>query len=404
MTQTTTRPAANPDRVNSGHYEDYLERVRSIVPLIREHATETEAERTIAAPVAEELDRQRLHWVMLPEALGGGGLTLVEGLKLVEEVSKADASTGWAWMASAFSTAYMAGLLEPEVNKELLDQERPAVIAGQLLPRFPAAKVDGGYVVDATFSFASGSDHASWIGAGILVADGGGNLILDENGEPEARVALFPKDEVVMRRNWDVWGLVGTGSHDYTIEKKFVPDNHTVLTFAGTPTRPEPMYRLGNAFLGALPHAGVALGIAARTLELAARATSGKRRVHYQVPVGESDLFRYEFAKHEALYQAARLFVHDVVGSAEACVAAGGQPTPDMLARGGQAVTWMQGVATQIAQFAHSWSGSAAIGSTSELGRLMRDAEVAQQHLLVDPMTLVTAAGRILPTYLDGSK
>lgn len=390
----------SPDTTATSSKEaDYLQRARSITSLIRDEAAAIERERTITKPVADALVELGLHGMLIPEDLGGGGLLPSEGMRVFEEVTKADASVGWAWMASEWGTAGVVGYLAPEVAATVFGADRPFIAAGQLLPRHMGVKVDGGYIIDGDYSFASGSDHATWIGAGFVVADANGNPILGENGQPQARIALMPKDQVEFSTNWDVWGLAGTGSHDYRVTKQFVPAEYTTPTFGGTPTRPEVMYQLTNELAGGLPHASIALGIATRALELVADLTTGKMRPNYTMPVGEADFFRIDFARKEANLRAARLYVYDVTRAAEATVAAGDPITPEHVARVTQMLSWVHEVALDVVEFAHRWGGSKSIGSTSTLGRYVRDMHVATQHLLVDPKMLVDSAAVLLPIY-----
>jgi len=395
MTATLTRKTT----AGSDREADYLRRVRSIASLVRDEAAAIERERTITKPVADAFVELDLHRMMIPEPLGGGGLLPSEGLRVCEEMTKFDASTAWAWMASSWSTAEVLGYLEPAVVEELLNSEESFILAGQLLPRHPGVQVDGGYIVNGNFSFASGSDYATWIGAGFLVADDKGELILGDNGQPQPRIALFPKDQIDFKTNWDVWGLAGTGSHDYTVSNKFVPARYTIPTFGGTPTRPETLYRLSNEFVGGLPHAAIALGIATRALELVATLSANKFRPNYPAPVGQTEIFKIDFARKEAILQAARLYCYDITRAAEAAVHAGGSVTPEHIARLQQMLSWIHEVCADIVAFAHRWGGSQSISWTSTLGRMMRDMNVATQHLLVDPRMLVDAAAVLLPSY-----
>ncbi|MBC2637668.1 MULTISPECIES: acyl-CoA dehydrogenase family protein [unclassified Rhodococcus (in: high G+C Gram-positive bacteria)] len=395
MTEMLTRETT----AGSSRESDYLDRVRSIADLVRAEAEAIERDRTITKPVAAALVELGLHELLIPEELGGGGLLPSEALRVYEEMAKCDASVGWAWMASSWATAGVLGHLQPHVVAQLMSTDGGFIVAGQLLPRYPAVQVDGGYIIDGDYSFASGSDHATWIGAGFLVADENGNLILGEDGQPQARIALLPKDEVEIKNNWDVWGLAGTGSHDYTISKQFVPAEFTTPTFGGTPVRSETLYKLTNEFAGGLPHAPIVLGIATRALELVAELTAGKMRPNYTIPVGDAEIFRIDFARKDASLQAARLYCHEIAESAEATVNAGRSVTPEDIARVKQMLAWVHEVTADIVEFAHRWGGSRSIGRTSTLGRYVRDMHVATQHLLVDPKMLVDAAEVLLPIY-----
>ncbi|MGV6990833.1 acyl-CoA dehydrogenase family protein [Gordonia amicalis] len=248
MTQTLSRETTGEN--SEANAADYLARVREITPLIRTEAEAMERERKLTPAVAQAFEDKQLHMALVPTDLGGGGLSPSQGMHLYEEMAKADASTAWAYMASSWATAEVLGYLEPTVIEKLLAQPGGFIMAGQLLPRHPGVQVDGGYIINGYFSFASGSDHATWMGAGFFVADADGNPILGENGQPQARVAMMPKDQVDLKYNWDVWGLAGTGSHDYSISEKFVPAEYTIPTFGGTPTRSDIMYKLSNEFVG----------------------------------------------------------------------------------------------------------------------------------------------------------
>jgi indole-3-acetate monooxygenase len=379
--------------------ETFLERARSLAPLIISEANNIERNCTVSAVVVDQLVGNDLFWCMVPKDLGGGGISLVDALKVAEEISRADGSTGWAYMATSFETAIIAGFINEDTAKEYFLGEQRAIVAGQLLPRYPGTKVDGGYQLKGNFSFASGSDFATIIGGGFIQADADGNLLLDEAGNPQPIIALLPKEQIKFLNNWNVWGLAGTGSDDYVFPDTFVPEEYTLATLSTTPVRPEGVYRLTPVIIGTVGHAANALGVATRALEEVVTICTGKIRPNYPAPVGESELFRLEFAKAEAALQAARLYVHDCVAQAEAAGEINAV-TPEHLARIQQAVTWTQSVAADIVTFAHRWGGSQSIRNDSALGRCMRDVSIATQHVLVDPMTLVNTAAAIMPRYL----
>jgi hypothetical protein len=139
----------------------YLERARALAPLISGEAATIERDASVSKAVVDALVEQELFWCLLPGDLGGGGLRMTDAIRVGEEISRADGSTGWAFMATGFSTAVIAGFVEQDVAREYFLGDRKEIIAGQLLPRHPGLKVDGGYLLGAGWSFASGSDFAS---------------------------------------------------------------------------------------------------------------------------------------------------------------------------------------------------------------------------------------------------
>jgi indole-3-acetate monooxygenase len=390
MTETLDRPT------EAGI--DWVARARSIKPIIDAEAATMEAGATITKPVVDALAEQELFWVLVPKEYGGAGEGIVNSLKIVEELSRADGSVGWAYMANAFSTGVAVGFFSPEGARQMYAGDDKAVTAGMILPTGTGRRVEGGYEVTGTYGFGSGSHHASWIGAGFVVVGEDGTP--EMNGEtPVCRIAFVPRDQVEFLGGWNVMGMAATGSDNYKVEGLFVPEAQTMDTFSTEPVRSEAVYKLGMLGIGVGGHAPVALGIAQRALEEIAQITKEKARPGYPTVVGDSEMFRRGFVEHEALLQAARLYVYQAHADAEAAAEAG-TITDEHRARLRQAATWVQKVAQDIVTWAYNWGGSASIRNPSVLGRCLRDISVGAQHMLVEPMTLVDASAPIIAGYL----
>ncbi|WP_127128962.1 acyl-CoA dehydrogenase family protein [Georgenia sp. SYP-B2076] len=379
--------------------DEALECAKQLAPLIESEATKAEADAAITQPVIDAFAQTRLHSILVPSDLGGLGLSIIDEVRVIEELARADASTAWSYMVPAHNAGLLCGFLEPRMAQSMYAAGQPPRIAGQLLPKGTAPRVDGGYVVNGRWGFASGSNYADWMGAGFLVGDADGNPIIDENGMPDARIAFMRPDEVELHDNWNVWGLAATASRDYTIRELFVPEDRT-MPLTATPQRPEAFYRIGPVGLGVIVHAPVALGTAQRALEEVASITANKVRPGQTAIVGDSDLFRYGFAVQEANLRAARLLLYTVLEEMLSIAETSEHVlTAEQLAPLHQVVSWSHIVAKGVADFAHLWTGSSSIRDGSAMGRAFRDISATTQHLLVEPATLVSAAGGILPKY-----
>ncbi|MFZ2177653.1 MAG: acyl-CoA dehydrogenase family protein, partial [Rhodococcus sp. (in: high G+C Gram-positive bacteria)] len=310
MTQTIDRTGTVLTDQTASAAIDYVARAKSIAHIIEREADAIERDTTITEPVYEALAEAELFWMLVPKELGGGGCGIVEALQVIEEIARADGSTGWALMANAFSTGVAVGFMNDEGAREMFVGPERGITAGMIMPTGKAVKVEGGYRVTGRYQFASGSAHATWIGAGFVVHDDDGNPVVAAAGTRDCRVGFLPRAEVEFLGNWNVMGMVGTGSYDYTVQDRFIPDQFTMETFSTIPVRPEPVYRLGLLGIGVGGHAPVALGLAKRALEEIVRIVSGKARPGYATVVGDSDLFRREFSKYEAMYQATRAYVY----------------------------------------------------------------------------------------------
>src|SRR3989441_8132693 len=84
MITDTTRAAPAP-----------LEIARALAPRIREQADEIEAARQLPRDLVMEIANARLFKVAISEAEGGFGADILTTLSVIEEVARADGSTGW---------------------------------------------------------------------------------------------------------------------------------------------------------------------------------------------------------------------------------------------------------------------------------------------------------------------
>ena len=85
------------------------------------------------------------------------------------------------------------------------------VVAGALRPSGRARPVDGGFVVDGRWSFASGIRHSAWWNAGCLTVRAGGRAAdAPPQSAPEPWLVFFPAAGGELIDNWDVGGWRGS--------------------------------------------------------------------------------------------------------------------------------------------------------------------------------------------------
>jgi alkylation response protein AidB-like acyl-CoA dehydrogenase len=256
----------------------------------------------------------------------------------------------------------------------------------------------GGYQVGGKFSFGSGCAHADWFGAGMLLLVDGKPQPLP-NGVPEVRVSWVPRDKVEVLGNWEVSGLVGTGSYDYRVQDQEVAESFTFERGTTTPLRGGPLLSVGLATLGGIGHSAVVLGLMRRALAEIATIAATRKRPGYAGVIGEQDLFKHDFVVQEAAYQASRDYVLRVFREVEATASSGQRVSALQSARMRQATTWVHKVAAEVIQFCHLWAGSEAIRLSSAMTRVSRDMGVATQHVIVDPRSLIDAAPALLEAW-----
>src|SRR5215470_1664759 len=290
-----------------------LEIARSLAPRIRERAAEIEAARQLPRDLVLEIANARLFRVALPEAEGGLGADVLTTLQVIEEVARADGSTGWC-LAMGINTLRQSAQLAAEVRREIFFGDPVGISAGSANARGRAVAVPGGYRVTGHWLFASGCMHASSLHGACKVFDGDAPRLLP-NGDQEVRIAYFyPKTLARIVDTWTVSGMRGTGSHDIMVEDLFVPEERTFSALDRRARVTGPMNRMHGFDLAGCGFASVGLGVARAAIDALVELAAVK------VPRSASGLLRdramaqARVAEAEAALRAGRAFLFDVVG------------------------------------------------------------------------------------------
>ena len=219
-----------PTATFDGH-TDLAKRAAEMLPLLDRWAHYSDEAGELAPEVVEAFHREGMFQMWVPRALGGSELGPIDSLEVLEITSYGDPSAGWVQMASCLSTGTAAAYLGPSAVDELFHDGGYPVIAGQGTRPGTARTVEGGYLLTGEWSFGSGLKHGTYIHSlGII----------EETGEP--RIFVTPVDKAtLLQDSWDVLGLRGTGSIDYTMTDVFVPEEFCHFAFT---TRRQPRRHL----------------------------------------------------------------------------------------------------------------------------------------------------------------
>jgi alkylation response protein AidB-like acyl-CoA dehydrogenase len=287
-------------------------------------------------------------------------------------------------MANANATA-MCSMIDPDVARKMLEGHPEVVCAGQFVSRGKAQWMDHGFEVKGRFQFGSGISRATWVGGGALVRDADGNVEANEAGLPKVLAFLVPSDGVEVTGNWDVMGLRGTGSFDYTIPEQVVEEGRTFWLFDGEPRCGGGVYRLGVVGFAGIGHSGWALGVARRALdEIEGILTAGRARIGGG-QMRDDQVVQRAFSQSTLALRSVRLLVHDTIGSIVERLDRGDPMTKAMQDELVSAVTYQTDTCMDVVRWAYMTSGSSGLRNPSVLQRCFRDMCVGAQHIYVDP-------------------
>jgi indole-3-acetate monooxygenase len=251
-------------------------------------------------------------------------------------------------------------------------------MAGTILPRGTAEPVPGGYRVKGRWPYGSGIYHADWVAAGAIIP-----------GKPlpgGARLVLLPRNQVVVHNNWQVAGLQGTGSSDYSIEDQFVPEQMSfsfIDLIMGNAVTGGAAVRLGRPSIVTSFHIGIPLGIARRALDEIATQAVEKGRGFPPSPLPTQPHVQFELGKAEIELAAARAYGLQVMSYLYAEAQTGRVPPPARQAEVRAAGTYVTEVAQRVTTAAFQAAGGTALFDTNPLQRCFRDIAAAGQHFMV---------------------
>lgn len=201
-----------------------VEVARALVPLLADQAERAETKRQATDITVEALRAAGLFQMMFPRRSGGAGHQLITQIETVAALAHGCPGTAWAFGLLAGVTASAASM-SAEVKSLVFrtGAELVCSVAGQI---GAARAVEGGYVVDGAWGYASGCMHADWALNGVR--------ILDEQGQQiDAGFAFLPLagPDVRIEDTWHMSGLCASGSHTVIARQAQVPEK-LVLRFS----------------------------------------------------------------------------------------------------------------------------------------------------------------------------
>ena len=252
-----------------------LDRARALVPLLAERAPAAAAARRLPDETIADYRATGILRILQPRRFGGmqGRFSLFS--RIVEELTYGCASSAWVYAVLGEHQWIIASYPE-EAQRDVWGDDPEAVASSSLAPRAAAKRVAGGWRLSGCYPFSSGCDFAQWAIIGAF---------LGEAGDPRhVAYLLVPLADIEIVDDWQVLGLLGTGSKTLLLDDVFVPEHRSVWLrdlYAGTPpgrrVHPDyPLLRAPRGFLVpySLPPVAVALGRIA--LDLVCRALPGR--------------------------------------------------------------------------------------------------------------------------------
>ncbi|MDO5699089.1 MAG: hypothetical protein Q4G51_14060 [Dermatophilus congolensis] len=188
----------------------YLEKVDAALDIIRAGAAESEAEGRVPDASVQAMIETGLFRAFTPLRYGGLEMAPAAFFEGIMRIAGADSSA--AWVAGQLNVhSFEIALMSEKMQDEFWGEDPNTRASSSYAPIGKHEEVEGGHILNGTWTFSSGVDHATWV---IL-------------GARDRNFVVPIEDVTVDPDSWDVQALKGTGSKSVTLVDVFVPHYRT---------------------------------------------------------------------------------------------------------------------------------------------------------------------------------
>src|SRR6266481_385347 len=286
--------------------EAYLDRVRALLPVLRERAAHAEKLRRLPEETFNDFQEAGLFRCIQPKRWEGFELDPATFFQAIVETSAVCASTGWILGVVGVHNWHLA-LFPPQAQEDVWGTDSSTQLSTSLAPTGTVERAPGGFRLSGRWSFSSGCDFCDWAVLGGIVPS------KEDGAPPDARTFLVPRRDYAIDDNWHVMGLCGTGSKDVVVEDAFVPEYRTHsyqdafhLRHPGNEVNDAPLYRLPFGIIFPYGITAPAIGAALGALEAFHEQSLKRINLRDQSRVAEDPFTQYRLAEAAAAIGAAR--------------------------------------------------------------------------------------------------
>ncbi len=278
-------------------HEEMIARAERIGEQADLETAEAERNGCYSLTLRDAVHEAQIHKLLRPKRYGGFAMGPRTFSEVVRTVARHNASAAWLVYFTALHEQWVA-YLDPKGRQEIYDSD--GFTADIFFPIGKVEYVDGGVTLSGQWNWGSGVGWDEWIGLGALVEVPG------FDGGPQPCLVTANTSEVEIIREWNPFGLRGTGSFPVRADKVFVPW-HRVLPLAhvkqtnqpvgGDRDAETPIYRIPFMPLFCVGFGAIAVGVAQRVTTEVKQRVRERQRVLYGVKEWESPIAQRNVAE-----------------------------------------------------------------------------------------------------------
>jgi indole-3-acetate monooxygenase len=356
-------------------------------PHLREYREEIESGQRMPPALVAQMREAGFYRLVIPRALGGLEADPLTYTRVVELLAEGVGSVGWNIANNGVGQLVTLGLPQEGVE-EIYQKGADTILAGTAVPGGgEAVPVEGGFRVSGRWQFGSGCQESAWMLGSFEIKDGERH-----DGRPVYWRGVFNRAEAeIVPGSWDVTGLRGTGSFDWTVNDVFLPDRRT-MPHTGIPLENQWARWPGTTY--ALPvqawvgphHSAVITGIARAGIDALIDLAGGKvPRGRLGARLCDNPQVQDAVGRADAILEAGRTYRSAQIALMWAVIAGGRQTTLEERARCRLASIYAGDCAREAMDLMYRMGGSTSFKRESRLAECWRDLHTVGQTVTIAP-------------------
>lgn len=176
----------------------------------------------ISVEVFNIILQKKYFQIWVPKIYGGLGLSLLEGLSILQRLAQIDGSLGW-FVTLCSGANFFSRNLQPDLAREIF-LDKNTCFGGSGFIGGTAEKVGTNYLINGLWNYATGAPHLSHFTINAYLIENGKQL-LDANGHPIWSSFLLNSSQVNLIADWHSMGMLATESHSFKVNQQLVSEN-----------------------------------------------------------------------------------------------------------------------------------------------------------------------------------
>jgi alkylation response protein AidB-like acyl-CoA dehydrogenase len=368
-----------------------VQAAKAIQPKLRAYKDEIERKQRMPKPLVEEFHEAGFYRMTLPRDLDGHQLDPITYTRAVEHLAEGCGSVGWNLANCAIGQLVTIGMPQEGVEEIYPKGHKTAMAGTAVQGGGQGVPVEGGFRVTGRWQFGTGCQEASWMLGSFQIVEDGKPRVTAE-GRPLFWRAVFKRSEVeIVAGSWDVAGLRGTGSFDWTVTDVFLPERR-VMPHVGAPLEnqwsrwPGTTYQLPSQCWVGPHHSAVITGIARAGIDALIELAGGKQpRGRPAGLLCENPQVQDAVGRADTILDAGRDHRSAMIAELWNTVASGQETTLQQRARCRLASTYAAENAREAMELMYHLGGSTSFKRESRLAECWRDLHTVGQTVTIAP-------------------